>query len=214
MNDEFVFVLEEYKKRYIKIFQTYYPANASTGFTERNQSVNFCCSFEKLYPDSIIWYEVPFGEKFKQHFDAVVVDPIGKRILIIESKRFTNSVQKIHSVGEDIERITKQSNIDNIVQMVAEYNKEMKNYAVHGVFLADVWTENKDKLEIATKWNSDFFAELLKKTDLSDEISNNMKKNIDTIWKIDFPEVGISSIKDKYNLLVCIWKISVANCYG
>jgi len=42
-------------KRYESLLNRYYPAHNSTGFTERNLSVNFAAAFQNVYPISLVW---------------------------------------------------------------------------------------------------------------------------------------------------------------
>ena len=83
-------VFELYKENYEKIFDVFYPAKNSTGFTERNLSVNFCKAYETVFPESISWFEFQFGENNNLHYDALIINPKLKVILLIESKRFSN----------------------------------------------------------------------------------------------------------------------------
>ena len=49
-----------------------YPAKNSTGFTERNLSVNFSKVYEKKNPEAVSWFEFQSGEnrirlRFQEH---------------------------------------------------------------------------------------------------------------------------------------------------
>ena len=63
----------KFKHNYEKIFEHIYPAKNSSGFTERNLSVNFAEAYEKtamqLNQNCITWYEFQFGEKNNQHYE-------------------------------------------------------------------------------------------------------------------------------------------------
>ena len=69
------------KSKYSTIFQQYYPAHDSTGFTERNLSVNFVeALLENLQvKDAFAWYEAPLPGKH-EHIDAVLFDPSSKSV--------------------------------------------------------------------------------------------------------------------------------------
>ncbi len=139
-------IFEKYKENYVKVFRRLYPAKNSTGFPERNLSVNFSKAVECLFPESSTWFEFQFGEKNNLHFDAVVIIPELKRILIIEAKRFSNPPQKAKEIHHDMLRVG---------SVASEYYKEFADripdfsaYSVSGVILADVWTETDVKTAI------------------------------------------------------------------
>ena len=52
-----------YKSRYLRIFEKIYPARNSTGFPERNLSVNFTKAYETYYLNCYVisWFELQFG---------------------------------------------------------------------------------------------------------------------------------------------------------
>ena len=102
MPDLFFDVFENYRNNYQRILSLLYPSKNSTGFTERNLSVNFANAYERVNSSAITWFEFQFGENNNLHYDAVIIDPKNKRLLLIESKRFSNPHQKIASVGADI----------------------------------------------------------------------------------------------------------------
>jgi hypothetical protein len=155
MKSQIEIILHEYESQYLKIFRNFYPADGSTGFTERNQSVNFCNAFEKIYKNAFTWYEVPFKEDSNNHFDAIVVNPEEKEIFIVESKRFSNPNQKLISFGKDIRRILNRDNRTQIIKRLNDNEEEL--YSVYGVILADVWYETKIKREICDLWEDGFF---------------------------------------------------------
>ena len=132
----------KFKHNYEKIFEHIYPAKNSSGFTERNLSVNFAEAYEKtamqLNQNCITWYEFQFGEKNNQHYDAVVVNITTKEILVIEAKRFNDLPKKIYSTVNDIHRI------NNFPAEILNENScritDFNLYKIYGVFLADIWT--------------------------------------------------------------------------
>lgn len=147
-------IISVYNERYQNIFKYYYPAHGSTGFTERNLSVNFANAIESSSKQVLTWYEVPIGEKKREHFDAMVVDMDARELFIIESKRFSNARQKLASVGWDIQRITSP---DHIMTVCKELHLSgLNHYKTYGVILADVWLENKLKKAIFENWKNGF----------------------------------------------------------
>lgn len=71
----FLDVFENYRYNYQRIFSILYPSKNSTGFTERNLSVNFANAYERINPSAITWFEFQFGENNNLHYDAVIIDP-------------------------------------------------------------------------------------------------------------------------------------------
>ena len=140
-------VLEKYKENYCRIFKSIYPSKNGTGFTERNLSVNFAKAYESAHKDSITWYEFQFGYRNSQHYDAIIVDHKNRRLIVIESKRFTNTVKKVESVGKDIQRI-REFEKDTHLREFDKRIPALKEYSVIGVILADVWTEGTEKSKI------------------------------------------------------------------
>ena len=53
----FLDVFENYRYNYQRIFSILYPSKNSTGFTERNLSVNFANAYEQINPSAITWFE-------------------------------------------------------------------------------------------------------------------------------------------------------------
>ena len=147
-NEQMKSVFELYAEEYRNIFGMMYPAKNSTGFPERNLSVNFARAFEKMAKSNKqrcgAWYEFQFGEKNNLHVDAIILNPDAKEMLIIESKRFSNPVKKIEEVKEDITRIPKLYN-----ELKQENRIDMPIIKkCYGVILADVWDETDVKKDI------------------------------------------------------------------
>ncbi len=77
-------VLAEYKAKYVSVFRNFYPAMGSTGFPERNLSVNFSKAFETVAAsrgyDVYSWFELQMrgngkkDENGNKHCDALIVD--------------------------------------------------------------------------------------------------------------------------------------------
>ncbi len=146
MPDLFFDVFENYRNNYQRILSLLYPSKNSTGFTERNLSVNFANAYERVNSSAITWFEFQFGENNNLHYDAVIIDPKNKRLLLIESKRFSNPHQKIASVGADINRI--QHAKDNYLHDFQLRVPDFTSYRIYGVILADIWTETQRKKQI------------------------------------------------------------------
>ena len=142
----FLDVFENYRYNYQRIFSLLYPSKNSTGFTERNLSVNFANAYERINPSAITWFEFQFGENNNLHYDAVIIDPENKRLLLIESKRFSNPHTKIASIANDIDRI--QNVKINYLHDFMSRIPDILNYQIFGVILADVWTETRKKKQI------------------------------------------------------------------
>ena len=139
-------IFEEYQRKYAKVFECLYPAKNSTGFPERNLSVNFSKAVEEVFPSACTWFELQFGPKNNYHFDAIIIIPEVKTILIVESKRFSNPIRKTEEIKNDMDRINKVKK-----EYFCEFNERIpgfSDYTVCGVILADVWTETKRKVRI------------------------------------------------------------------
>ena len=150
-------VFSLYHSYYRKIFSVLYPAKNSTGFTERNLSVNFSKAYEVLNPDSVSWFEFQFGERNNLHYDCIVVNAEKKEILIIESKRFSNPSSKVAEIENDITRINLSRGIYS-----EEFSTRISNfpdYKIYGIILADVWTETKEKRRILQSFKDSKFLE-------------------------------------------------------
>lgn len=147
-------VIALYFKRYEKIFDIYYPSHDSTGFTERNQSVNFSSAMESIYSKTFTWYEVPLKTKY-EHCDAVIFNRNTKEMFVIEAKRFDKPSKKISELLSDVRRIINKESIDLIK---TEYkNPEIDNFKFYALLLADVWLETPKKKKIYNEWGENFF---------------------------------------------------------
>ena len=153
-------IFRKYKEKYIKVFDLLYPSKGSTGFTERNQSVNFSKAMEELYPSAITWFEFQFGTENNKHIDAVIINPELKTIFVIEAKRFNLVKRKIKSIGEDIVRINSLST--DFAKELADRIPNFAEYKLQGIILADVWTEVNRKTEVKEAFeNKDFLEKYL-----------------------------------------------------
>ena len=159
VNSELKCVFENYQQHYSKIFDYMYPAKNSTGFTERNLSVNFIKGYESaraMYDEKIVsWYEFQFGEKNNYHVDAVMWNISLGELYVIESKRFNNPSAKIREIDADINRI--YALVDELKSECATSKQRIpiNNISqIFGVILADAWNETKIKNNIITISNN------------------------------------------------------------
>ena len=191
LKDVFNNYVEIYK--HILLTNQFYPSVGSTGFQERNLSVNFSKAYDKTYDkDNILsWFEFQFGKDNNKHFDCLIINVSKKEIYIIESKRYTDASSKDASIDEDIERIVSfvEKGLDNRF-------KKYKDFKVYGLILADVWTENDAKLAI---YNSYF-----DKTHFFDHpfISNDEQEYCTYLFQKDTIDC-----KSDYALLSYLWTI-------
>ncbi len=206
-------VFERYKNIYCNIFNTLYPSKNSTGFTERNLSVNFSKAYESEYPHAITWFEFQFGKNNSLHYDALIIDPVNKDLYLIESKRFSKLFSKIREVQCDIERIN-----DAATLYKNEFSNRIDNfseYTMYGIILADVWTENKNKTKVKRSFeNSTFAADFM--PELYNDKDNKLKNAAYFIADFtslprhcnDVMENDLRSIRQNYNLLSIVWKLT------
>ena len=157
LQDKFANIFSQYQSIYKSIFRVLYPAKGSTGFTERNQSVNFSKAYEAYNPAAKTWYEFQFGEKNNLHYDALIINPLSKEILLVESKRFSNPSKKLKEVKSDITRIN-LSVKDYLPDFTSRIDGFL-DYTLYGVILADVWTETKAKNKILNTFQNHSFIE-------------------------------------------------------
>ena len=151
-------VLQRYKENYCRIFEKLYPSHGSTGFTERNLSVNFAKAYESISPDAVTWYEVQFGPKNNLHYDTMIINPTKKEIVIVESKRLSHVKKKVGEIGEDIQRIREFK-----TKHLAEFTDripDLQDYSVVGVILADIWTEGDLKPAVKDSFCKKTFGQL------------------------------------------------------
>ncbi|MCD8090596.1 MAG: hypothetical protein LUD81_08270 [Clostridiales bacterium] len=147
-------VLNGFGEIYNRIFKNFYPSKGSTGFTERNLSVNFSKAYEKTAEkygeEAFSWFELPFSENGRKHLDGVIVNVSLKEILLIEAKRYSDPPEKIPEILKDFLRIT---NTDWEYEFEKDRSgKEAalkaKEYKIFGLVIADVWLETKTKRNI------------------------------------------------------------------
>jgi len=204
-------ILQQYKKNYSRIFEGIYPSKGSTGFTERNLSVNFAKAYEQLYPQAFTWYEFQFGQNNNLHYDAIMINPEDREIVVIESKRFSNPFKKVREVGEDIKRIRAFST-DYFGEFVDRI-PNLKDYTVIGVILADVWAKGKNKIAIRESFkNSSFIRDNRQHFDEMDEeeswFFNGRCFNMDFKDAKLSPVDGSECIREQYCLVGMIWNVN------
>lgn len=156
-------VFSRYGDMYRDILNEIYPAKNSTGFSERNLSVNFSKAFEKIACESgqkaISWFEFQFGKRNNLHVDAIMINWTTSEMLIVESKRFSNPNKKLQEIGRDIDRIY------SLIEELKECNSNNTNVRInlssikhfYGVVLADVWTVTDFKKEILDSFDKECF---------------------------------------------------------
>ena len=180
---------EKTKSIYERILKDFYPSLGSTGFQERNLTVNFSKAYENVCKaESVLsWFELQFGDKKNNHFDCVIINNARKELFIVESKRFTSSTKK-QSILSDVERINTfvEAGLD-------ERFDEYKNHKVFGVILADIWKENNTKKEVYRAFKEKVF---FKDASLNES------------WHIyDTRDIPVKGCKAEYSLLSFVWEI-------
>lgn len=200
VNSELKCVFENYQQHYSKIFDYMYPAKNSTGFTERNLSVNFIKGYESaraMYDEKIVsWYEFQFGEKNNYHVDAVMWNISLGELYVIESKRFDNPSAKIREIDADINRI--YALVDELKSECATSKQRIpiNNISqIFGVILADAWNETKIKNNIITSYREKSF---IGKYLATERIKNPI---------YDVREFNQSKTLEKYKLLSLAWEL-------
>lgn len=204
-------VLKRMKMEYVNILKSIYPSKGSTGFTERNLSVNFVTAYRAMNNESVAWYEFSFGKR--KHFDALIIDPVKKDLIIVESKRFTNPGNKAKEIDEDIERIQNLSSEEELEkELNNRLNDDIKNYTIWGVIVADVWTENKnqDKKDVYDCFRKNSFSnsvfngcERLMKLMSENKTANSFAEGFGDV--VD-SQVA-SCVKNNYKLLMIQWNV-------
>ncbi len=187
---------DTYGRIYEHIFRELYPAKNSTGFPERNLSVNFSKAYEKVAEERnqnvVSWFEFQFGEKNNNHVDLVILNKTSKEFIIVESKRFSNPIKKIEEMGKDIQRIyalERELRTDNDRIHIDEMEH------VYGVILADVWLGPKMKDIIYDSYQSKSFI-----SNFANELSwfKDLKEDY---YITEFSELSA------YKLLSIVWRM-------
>lgn len=119
-----------------------YPAKNSTGFTERNLSVNFSKVYEKKNPEAVSWFEFQWGENNDEHIDMVLKDVGSRTMFIVEAKRFSSPSDKIASIARDIKRIPK---FIEELHSLERFDVLEGADCIYGMILADVWVKKSGR---------------------------------------------------------------------
>lgn len=203
-------IVECEKTLYDKMMNKFYPAKGSTGFSERNLSVNFAKAYEKYKGEDVItWFEFQWGKKNDKHLDAIVINYGDEEVLLIESKRFSNVLKKTNEIAEDIERINEVWREVNDRKDERIRVQDIKHF--YGVILADVWVKKSDEGTFVTAKgrvkqsfvNNSFVQEVGKKWS---EQHRLLQSNL----TYDIREVSNITSKENYYLLFMVWELKDA----
>ena len=200
-------VFINYEKEYQNIFSSFYPALESTGFQERNLSVNFSKAYEKTYPSDKVfsWFELQFPNEDNEnvyHFDCLIINITRNEIFFIESKRFKSVKRQEDRCKKDIERIEKYIN-DPKGFLYDKRFVDFLSFKKYGLILADVWQESPGKINI--------YERFLNKEIFKEDVSS--KKNIlHKVIRFNYEENGIrinplKESKTEYDLLAFVWEL-------
>lgn len=209
-------VFKHYSKIYKTILSNIYPAKNSTGFPEKNLSVNFSKAYEtvaNIADETVVsWFEMQFGKRNNLHVDAVIINETVGDMLILEAKRFKNDNGKVKEVVKDINRIydfASELRNENV-----QGNKRIELSKInhcYGVILADVWEKTGIKNDILRSYTAG----------AKDPYSNESFLNkycINYFPDREFPDLAyyVCNMKDiffgkynykYYNLVSFVWKI-------
>lgn len=197
-------IFDSYGFLYRKILDNIYPAKNSTGFPERNLSVNFSKAYESVAlhnnQEAFTWFEFQFGKSNNLHVDAVIINNSTKELFVIESKRYSHPASKMKEIGEDIDRIylfvdeLKRENDSDIFRIKVDLFEH-----IYGVILADVWSETPQKTDILQAYKDGMLLE---------KYSDDMK-HLHDIKNVDYDIQSFSDNEDvkKYHLVSFVWKL-------
>ena len=205
-------IFQAYKACYDHILGTplFYPALNGTGFQERNLSVNFAKAYQSIYSSAICWFEFQFGDKNNQHYDALILDPGNKAILLVESKRFSTITSKVKEIKEDIERILVFER-DRNNQFSCRIS-DLHTYTIYGVILADVWTISDKKkchkkIKLKDSFDNQTFADVQLQKENAEELNLPLilKEGNVTYYTQQIP------VRDAegYYLTSFVWRVSI-----
>ncbi len=207
-----ILVFSEYGKQYSTILDSMYPAKNSTGFPERNLSVNFSRAYERIAASreeqALTWFEFQFGDDNNLHVDAVILNSIAHEMIVIEAKRYNNPIAKMKEVGKDIDRI-----FDFVKELRLENQSGIKRIdvsnikRVYGLILADIWTETDLKLEIKASYEAgviNWQSEQAFLNKYRDKICSTHE-----LSEVDYDVCTMTGDETltKYNLLSILWNV-------
>lgn len=167
-------------KSYESFLEDYYPAYSSNGFTERNLTFNFSHNYLVENPNTIIWQEVPLGNR--EHFDTLIIDRTNKAIFLIEAKRLGTTV-KHDSIQQDYNRIiTEYEKANGVKERI-----DSKVYSLYALLLVDIWIpkENGERKRNLKKQFSEYISK-------SEGTFSEIKENIS---KKEIYEIGYKLVK-------------------
>ncbi len=204
---------KNYENQYISILEYLWPAKGSTGFTERNLTCHFSKAYEKVAQengqDAYTWFEFQFGTKSDQHYDAVIVNPSDKKVIIIESKRFTSSLSKVRAINTDIKRIMEFPSV-----LHSEYERkevegiriyDFDKYEVWGLVLADVWDEKQGNTKRDKR--GQIADEFMKRTFIESEDEIKIKQSALPELQYNYISFAKQKHAQNYRLLSFYWKV-------
>lgn len=202
-------IFNTYAGIYKSILSAFYPSKGSTGFAERNLSVNWSkaaeivCGRENL----ISWFEYQFSDANNKHIDALVWDRSNGNLYLIESKRFSDPISKTKEIGNDVVRL--QDLYEEILREKRIDLSKVKH--CYGVILADVWPKKNrkrcKKREILESFENCSF--------LADNICNFSETTQLILKDYPFPELKYYHIvfddvseAERYALVSFSWRIA------
>ena len=154
---------DRYADIYSRLFESVYPAKNSTGFPERNLTVNFCQAQEQ---EATSLFEMQFGSNNREHMDGVILSDrieTNRTLGLIESKRY-KSKSAVWSVGRDIGRIYRfyyELKRESLSPKTRRIDMSIVGKVI-GCELADVWIENRFKMDVRDAYKQGFFLDKYK----------------------------------------------------
>lgn len=196
-------VFYEYKKVYQNIFCRIYPSTGRTGFTERNQTVNFSKAYEYVarYDACATWFEFEFDTT--NHYDAIIINNSRKEIILLEAKRLTSITQQIDSVLRDVKRI---KDFPSKTLMDSRFSN-MLDYKVYGLILMDVWDETNSKREVPDWFKVEKGGFIDKKFGKTSEDGFDELIYYHQDFKNEIFDTDSGCITNKYHLLGFSWRV-------
>ncbi|KJF81567.1 hypothetical protein [Photobacterium angustum] len=192
MKEQFKYIGDEIKQRYMKILSNYYPAHGSTGFTERNLTNNLVLAFERVLGESCIsWFEAPICLNNGKHIDAVIF--FESITILIESKRLTSVKSKLVSIANDVERMFSQKTIELVEKNLTCKSSIRTRYSI---VLCDLWTESNEKFQAYDLWPN--------------QLPQKHLRHLTYFQKISFEDLKVEGQwKNHYKILLAISEIKI-----
>jgi len=193
----------EYASNYVKILTNFYPAISSLGFEERNQTNNFVNALIKCAGDenAIAWFEASISGNEK--IDAVVFSPLHQSVFFIEAKRISNGKVNIKK-AEIISNFNRLCHINTQKAMIDKWKTPIEFPHRYIIYLADVWSEAKETLDISLNWET-WFNKLFAENENNPEFIYADRVNF------DYHKHVLRNYKNtlhNYNLLISAAKIT------